>query len=184
MPIIFAHKVIYCRESFRLKRTMQWSITVKPHPLPRGLPKSMRGWSRAFTHTLYKNTSLLHTLTMGRIFCTRYSFIIPCFQCYEYYFNLCIFFNSFKFFRRSQIDRYVNEFASTDMTIVKLQKHFTRPVKTYFKAKWFHWWNAPIVRGWRTSSPSTSLWWGRLWMTGFTRHLFGLKYIHPFAFFI
>ena len=51
MPIICAHKVIFCRETFRLKLILQWGITVKPLRLPRGLllrfgmswPKSKRG---------------------------------------------------------------------------------------------------------------------------------------------
>ena len=52
--------------------------------------------------------------------------------------------NSFHFFGRAQIDRHFNEFASTDMTIEKLQKIVTCPVEASFKAKWLHWWNASI----------------------------------------
>lgn len=50
----------------------------------------------------------------------------------------------FIFFGRSQIDRHFNEFSSTDMTIEKLQKIVTCPVEASFKAKWLHWWNAPL----------------------------------------
>ena len=52
--------------------------------------------------------------------------------------------NLFQFFGCAQIDRHFNEFASTDMTIEKLQKIVTCPVKASFKAKWLHWWNASI----------------------------------------
>jgi len=44
----------------------------------------------------------------------------------------------------AHIDRHFNEFSSTDMTIEKLQKIVTCPVEASFKAKWLHWWNAPV----------------------------------------
>jgi hypothetical protein len=44
----------------------------------------------------------------------------------------------------AHIDRHFNEFSLTDMTIEKLQKIVTCPVETSFKAKWLHWWNAPL----------------------------------------
>ena len=82
---------------------------------------------------------------MGRISFTRYlSPLFPCFHCYEFSFDLYILLNSFQFFVRSQIDRHFNEFSSTDMTIEKLQKIVTCPVEASFKAKWLHWWNAPL----------------------------------------
>ena len=88
MPIVFAHKIIFYRETLRLKLTLQWDITVKPLRLPRGLllrfgmswSRPKRGRSKAFGHTHLKNISRLHILTMGRISFTRYLFFTSLFS--------------------------------------------------------------------------------------------------------
>ena len=152
MPIILVHKVISCRETFRLKRTLQWGITVKPHSLPRGLRWNLEchdqsPWEDDQKHsdTHFWEIHLRCTPWQWGCLLSRWiSSWFSCFQCYECSFDLCILLKSNQFFIHSQIDHHFNEFSLTDMTIKILQKIVTCPVEASFKAKWLQWWNAPL----------------------------------------
>ena len=87
IPFVFSHNVIFCRETFRHRLTLQWGITVKPLRLPKGLllrfgmswQRPKREWLKAFVHAHLKNISRSHTLIMGRISFTRYPFFTSMF---------------------------------------------------------------------------------------------------------
>ena len=78
---MWTHNVLSRRETFRLKQTLQWGITVRPHPLQRGRPlkfgmlwqRPRKDISRVFGPVLLRSTYPLHTLTMEMISIMRYS---------------------------------------------------------------------------------------------------------------